>query len=711
MAGSPEQSGPAFEPTPPLHEHPALRALVLALAAILAYLVAIDGELVWDDAAMVSAAARVSSPWAAFSRDLFDLGAAPGAGAGASCWRPLVTLSFALDLRVFTAAPQFGLHLVNLLWHALAAVLVGGALARWTRADKAPARLACWAAALLWTVLPAKAENVAWISGRGDLMGLTFVLLGLLARRRLTLRGTAARAAATFAGTALALLCQESFVVAPVLVAIELAAETDEAEPGALGQRLLALLRAPEVLGSAAAAVAYLVLRRALLPIHGGGEEMFRLLSARDRVSLVLETLGHAFRALVFCHESHLLRGPIGFAAPSVLQREPAMSAAGALGLIVLGALAWRVPRARPAAALLLLTLAPVSNAIPAGLESRLSDRFLYVPSLGIALGLATLVGALPVRALRSAAFALVAAATALATLFRSADALWSWERAHGDRAASVLQNAASASTRAGRFEEARDRLLETAARYGELGFDEGLPYLVDAVRAQVHATGEADAPSYAAFGQLLEGLLAQHGGAVAVRFSNGLSVTMPTATPAAARYAASHRSRLSWELLVLRARGGNEEAATRARALIEQGARGPRAPREAARVELSLAHPDRAEVLLQRLGDDEEAEPLAAAARVQAEALRGGGELGLTRALFVGEAYGRACRAGTGALTDAAPLADRVVVGLSCLLGGEAHAWQAIRPSLGGAGAALERDQSAWRNEPKRRLELAGGR
>src|SRR5262249_25875112 len=125
-------------------------------------------------------------------------------------------------------------------------------------------------------------------------------------------------------------------------------------------------------------------------------------------------------------------------------------------------------------------------------------DGSLYVPSVGLALGLATLLGAVSARAFRAGAVALGAAAALLtiassrrAALFRSGDALWSWERAHGERAPSVLHNAAYASMRAKRFEEARDRLLETAARY-ELRLDEGLPYLVEAARAQVMATGES---------------------------------------------------------------------------------------------------------------------------------------------------------------------------------------------------------------------------
>jgi hypothetical protein len=706
-------AGPGSDPgapPAPLLTRPAVLGALLVIAVVLAFGPAIDGALVWDDAAMVGAAARLTSPWAAFSRDLFDLGAAAEQGAGASYFRPLVTLSFALDLRVFSAAPQFGLHLVNLAWHALAAVLVAGALRRWTRATTPQATLACAVAAFFWAVLPAKAENVAWISGRGDVLGLTLLLLGLAARRRLS--SAAMRAVTAVVATALALLCKESFVVAAALWAVEIAAEQD----GPARARLARVVRAPEVLASVQTAVAYLILRRLHLPLHGGGEAMLAGLSLADRLALVLETLGHALVATVLCFEAHLLRGPIGFTAPFVLHREPGLALAGGALLLGLALVAWRLPRARAGAALFAVTLLPVANLLPAGLESRFSDRFLYVPSLGVALGLAALLGALPARAFRAVATGVAAAALGLALvaarraeLFRSSAALWEWERAHGDRAASVLHNAAMAALRERDLGRARDRLLETAARYGELGFDEGYPYLVQAAGVEVDRTGEHDAVTLGAYRRLLALLLAGEPGTVTFRWPPGRALLVPTATPAARAYAATHGREMRLRLLLLDARAGKAEALPAARAEVEACPRCRGPLREAARVALAVAEPAEAEALLGRLGPDELAEDdrLATAAQVEGALLRQGGEAAAAAALFVGEAYGPACRRGEPAAREAAAEV-RQAIAVACALAGDRAAFQRLRPALGAeAVAAIEGWDFAWRGDPARRLRL----
>src|SRR6185503_335810 len=108
----------------PLHERTWFLGLILVLATLVAFGSALDGELVWDDPAVLGVAVRLRSLGDAFARDLFGLGAAAQAGAGPSYWRPLVTLSYALEIHLFPRAPEFGLHLGNLAWHALAAVLV-----------------------------------------------------------------------------------------------------------------------------------------------------------------------------------------------------------------------------------------------------------------------------------------------------------------------------------------------------------------------------------------------------------------------------------------------------------------------------------------------------------------------------------------------------------------------------------------------------------
>jgi hypothetical protein len=520
----------------PLHERAWFQSLLLIVAVLFAFGTALDGELVWDDPAVVGVAARLPSLADAFSRDLFGLGAAAQQGAGASYWRPLVTLSYAIDIRLFSRAPELGLHFVNLLWHALAAVLVGRALARWTGARTPAQRLACSLAALLWAVLPAKAENVAWISGRADPMGLALLLAGLELRRALTPR--AARVAAAGAAVLLAVLCKEAFLIAPALVALDLLAE---------GEPAPRLWRAPEIIASMAVSLGYFVFRQIALPLHGGGAAMFAELSPGDRVMLVLETLGHAFQALTLVFESHLLRGPIGFAAPFVLRREPAMAALGALGLCALALVAVRSPRLRPAVALLVCALLPIANLLPAGLESRMNDRFLYVPSLALALTLSVLLGEVSVTRFRLGAAALVAASMLLlgfsnrrSALFTSSDALWSWERAHGDRATSVLQNAARAAERAGRFVEARDGYLATVARYRELGFDEGFPLVMSALHAQATVVGAENQAFLTDYRRALQALLAGQDVYVNLALPGRGTLILHTGSPEARVYAAA---------------------------------------------------------------------------------------------------------------------------------------------------------------------------
>lgn len=710
MTSAPEDEDDA---PAPILTRSAVWAALIVIAVIVAFGTAIDGGLVWDDTTMVGAAAALRSPWAAFSRDFFALGARAGEGAGASYFRPLVTLSFALDVRLFSAAPQFGLHLGNLIWHAIASVLVGTTLLRWTRASSAQARIACWLAALFWAVVPAKAENVAWISGRGDVMGLALLLAGLALRRRLA--GSAARAAVIGAATAVALLCKESFVVAPVLAAIELACERDDEDRRA---RVLRVLRAPETLVSTFVVVAYLAVRRAYLPIHGGGEAMFAGLSIADRVTLVIETLGHVAQSLVLCFEAHLLRGPIGFRGPFRLQRdESGMAMVGTVFVIALATAAWRLPRLRPAALLFAAALLPVVNVVPSGLESRFSDRFLYVPSLGIALGMATVVASLPAGTFRALALGLATGSVGLMLLssqrsmnFRSSRTLWEHERRHGQRAPTVLHNAAMAALRERRFQDARDRLIETADRYGALGFAESYPYEVAAVEAQVRATGEADRASFDAYRKLLEALASGQPGIVHLPLASGRSIHLPTETPSAKLYATQHAREIRMALLVLDARRGDEQASAAARGEVEACPRCRNVLREAARVDLALAHPDLAMGWLARLGPDEDAERdgLAESAEVQAAVLRSPSEIAKARALFLGEAYAPACEQGVAAIAEGESPRARTTVALACKLAGNGAAWEKARRGL---DPEVERDIASfgngYRTDPAQRIEL----
>ena len=705
-------SGPRVSPL----LSPELLGIVLAMAALIAFGTALGGQPIWDDEHVLGVAARLTSPWRAFTSDLFGLGSAADAGAGASYYRPLVTMAYSLEMRLFSRAPAFGMHLASLVWHAASALLVARALLRWitpsARAEEDGVRptVAAYLAAFAWAVVPAKAENVAWIAGRADPMGLA-LLLGALALGRDRAR-TAERAALAALGTALALGCKEAFVVAPVIVAL------DRASAMAPGERKLASAWSPETLASAAVAGLYLLLRAKFLPIHGGGSAMFAGLSVGDRASLVLESAGHAFRSLVVFWDAHVLRGPIGFAAPFVLRRDPGMAGVGAAGLLALVFVALRAPRLRGAAALIGLTLLPTINLIPSGLESRMSDRFLYVPSLGAAIMIA--VGLTQIAPRR---FASVAACVALlavvaggianrrSVLFGSADALWRWERQHGERAASVLQNAANVTEHAGRFDEARAGFLETADRYQELGFDESFPFVMRAVSAQMRATGEADEPAYAAYRRLLQALVRGESATIVIP-SRVQPISIQAGSPSARDFATRHVRELSMRLLVLRARDGDETTAAEARALVDGCPRCSAVVRGAAQVELALEHPAVAHGYLQQIMGLDSVLELAETAALQAATLaqpnaRIEPNVKRAEALFLAEAFSRSCALGAPRLISTSAPSQRRVIGAACLLAGQGEAWKALRSAFGADADALESQASALRNAPPARGAL----
>ena len=122
---------------------------------------------------------------------------------GGHMYRPLVIASFAID-RLVDGAVWY--HVVNLLWHAGAAVAVAALARRWL--DPAGALVA----GLLFAVDPVHVEAVANVVGRAELMAAVFSVLTVYA----ALAGKpAVWSAAAFA---LGLLSKENAAVAPALV-------------------------------------------------------------------------------------------------------------------------------------------------------------------------------------------------------------------------------------------------------------------------------------------------------------------------------------------------------------------------------------------------------------------------------------------------------------------------------------------------------------
>ena len=128
-------------------------------------------------------------------------------------YRPLTTISFALSYALFGANPVPH-HLINILLHAINVILVF-LLLRQAMGDDTKAALV----AAIFAVHPAQTEAVSWISGRGNVQSLFFMLLAMLAYVKWNERSSKAWLyAASMACYIIAALSKESGIVLPALL-------------------------------------------------------------------------------------------------------------------------------------------------------------------------------------------------------------------------------------------------------------------------------------------------------------------------------------------------------------------------------------------------------------------------------------------------------------------------------------------------------------
>ncbi|HWV39383.1 MAG TPA: tetratricopeptide repeat protein [Vulgatibacter sp.] len=444
-------------PTTPLSERP-LALLALALLAVpVAYSAAPLGGFVWDDVPLIvdSPVVKEVQPLGSYFDRMFFGG--PAGAPTRAFYRPLVTLSFALDWRIWGGDP-LGFHLTNLALH-LACVALVFAIAR--RLGAAPVAAAVCAAG--FGLLPRLTEAVAWISGRTDVLAACFVLAALAVHRP-----SAGRRWAAAALLLLGLLSKEVAVAG--LLAI-LALEAVDAR----GREARGWLR--RLLPPAAAGGVYAFLR-----LHA--ELAARAPSRAPRLELgqrLLLSLEAAGSYLWMSLDALRPRTQIG----SIHVRSWPLVALGALALVGLALAAWRWKRefsrsagaAGIAASLILVPLALVLHLVPLPLKVAAADRFLYMPAAGLAIGLAAWTSRWPPTANRLAAgFALVflpaAGLSAYARVpdWRDEVSLWSEAAAHAPEGNSLpFVQLGIALSRVDRPEEALPALERAEAIDGDL--------------------------------------------------------------------------------------------------------------------------------------------------------------------------------------------------------------------------------------------------
>jgi len=142
-----------------------LRGALLVAMILIAYAPALGAGFIWDDEANVIDNTTL--------RSLDGLRQIWFVPRSIQQYYPLMYTSYWLEYQAWGLVP-FGYHLVNVLLHAIAAVLVWRLLLRL----QVPG---AWLAAALFALHPVEAESVAWVTERKNVLSLALVLGAMLA--------------------------------------------------------------------------------------------------------------------------------------------------------------------------------------------------------------------------------------------------------------------------------------------------------------------------------------------------------------------------------------------------------------------------------------------------------------------------------------------------------------------------------------------------
>ncbi len=430
-----------------------LVCLGLLGAVLAAYATSLGNAPVWDDRPLVvdnpslGSLAGIGRIWST------DLWSASAQGDPSSYYRPFTMLTFWVNVALGGRSPV-SLRLGNVLIHAANVLL----LALYAR--KAPGNHARSAGlvALLFAVAPVCSEPVLWISGRFDLLVVTFALLALLASRKDGPAGTALALGAIAAG----LLCKESFVAwVPMLLVHDLLVRRVAA------RSLVAKYGAVVAIGAA-----YLGLRALLgipsvevlkdMSVRSFGASFFFLVATFLR-ELVWPTTLDPFRPYVVLSGAALLATIATLTALVVapvasLRRRPENRRAR----VALFGVAWFV-----------LTTLP--SVVVGPTLAMVGDRYAYLPLVGLFIAIAALVSELEERypsawRIGAALGAGVAVAGAVVTVRHARD--WRSDRAlAASSLASDPENPyalywfGSEAAQHGQLDEADDLLARSMAR------------------------------------------------------------------------------------------------------------------------------------------------------------------------------------------------------------------------------------------------------
>ncbi len=441
------------------------RLLILEVVALGAYSNSFRGDLVADSASVILKDARVQAASAENVSRIFREGywaVAPSSG----LYRPLTTLSYLVNYTLLGNGPRgAGYHWVNFSLHAVNILLVY-ALGILVFGNEGLAL----ALAALWGLHPLLTESVTNIVGRADLLAAFGVLAGLLCHARAAgLRGRRKLfwLAALAAAQAVGIFAKENAVVLPGVMLLWDLARWERATWRA---------RLPGYLAAALPLTVYFLLRARLHapmviaftdnPLVSAGFWTARITAVKVIGSYIGLFLWPATLSADYSYNSV----PVFAWPPAFLEAAQAFLAlAACLALVVV---AVRARRTRTPLFLFglffLLTLSPVSNLIVL-VGAIKAERFLYLPSIGLAGCLVAAAAALARRLhwKHAAAVALTLSCLALGARTYARNFDWQDEFSLWSSAVQACPESARAHINLGYLlSPVPDRLAETIAQY-----------------------------------------------------------------------------------------------------------------------------------------------------------------------------------------------------------------------------------------------------
>jgi tetratricopeptide (TPR) repeat protein len=435
--------------------------MVPVLAVVAAFVPSLEGGFLWDDHALIEEHSQVHSLANAPSFFTQQFWADP-LKPGRTFYRPLVTLTYAIDWTIWGGAPG-GFHATNLALHT-AVVLLLAWLCRIAGAHP-------WSAAALATLFgtaPRLTESVAWIAGRTDVLAALFSFSAMA----WALGGYRGRKIGPPLLLFLALLCKE-VAFAPWLGLVVYVIAWDGPPSDRIARR------AGRAWPFFVALSAYAALR-VWVASGNPSEAATEGLTWAQRLAAALAALGHYVWMLFDLLRPNLQIG-------DRLHPEPAFVALGVVTSISFAALiAWGLSRRRHpsrhfwvgmiSAA---MAIALVMHLLPLDINVIAADRYLYVPWAMLLFALAPAMRRLQGRRLAAVNAALLTAGTLATLACRARMPVWThehlfWKTALVERAPTnlrPLQGFADVLLEAGLPERALP-LLREMARTGRSQFD-----------------------------------------------------------------------------------------------------------------------------------------------------------------------------------------------------------------------------------------------